>query len=147
MASLWRMAKLQMWRYLFSVYQKLHKNLHLMTSALILHRNWLASYGRNCLRSRKFGLPRPSSGFESKLQKRWYENKHTREKYRQFKMGVGTLFTITGRMNCSLSLAGRKINFILKFYLYLTMRKSDFFWFIVYVPAYYGASFRRDFVF
>jgi len=27
-----------------------------------------------------------------------------------FRSGVGNLFTITGRMNCALSLAGRKIN-------------------------------------
>jgi len=42
--------------------------------------------------------------------------------------GVENLFTITGRMNCGILLAGSKINyFILKFYLYPTMSKSDFF--------------------
>jgi len=45
----------------------------------------------------------------------------------RYRAGVGNLFTIKGRMKCVLSLAGRKINeFILKFYLYFTMRKSDF---------------------
>jgi len=34
-----------------------------------------------------------------------------------------------------------------KFYLYLTMRKSDFSWLTTEVPAYHGASFWRDFVF
>jgi len=42
-------------------------------------------------------------------------------------LGVGNLFIITGCINCGLSLAGHKINFILKFYLYVTMRKRDFF--------------------
>jgi len=40
---------------------------------------------------------------------------------------MGNLLPVTGRMNCSLSLAGRKLNFILKFYLFLTMR-SGFLW-------------------
>jgi len=60
---------------------------------------------------------------------------------------VGNIFTITDRMNCALSLEGRKINyFIQQFYHYLTMRKRDFSWLTVYVPAYHGASFRRNVV-
>jgi len=40
---------------------------------------------------------------------------------------VENFLTIMGRMNSSFSLAGRKsINFVLKFCLYLIMRKSDF---------------------
>jgi len=39
---------------------------------------------------------------------------------------VGSLFTITGRMNSALSWwTAKSATFILKFYLYLTMRKSD----------------------
>jgi len=45
---------------------------------------------------------------------------------------LGNLFTITSRMKCALSLEGRKsINFILKLYLYPTMRKRDFSWLTV----------------
>jgi len=45
-----------------------------------------------------------------------------------FKAEVRNVFTITGRMNCALSLAGRikSIDFIFKLYLYLTVKKSDF---------------------
>jgi len=43
------------------------------------------------------------------------------------KTRVGNQITIKGRMNCALSLACRKVNyFILKLYLYLTMKKSGF---------------------
>jgi len=41
-------------------------------------------------------------------------------------MGVGNIFTITGHMNCGISLAGRKINFILNLYLYLPKENKDF---------------------
>jgi len=40
--------------------------------------------------------------------------------------GMGNLITIAGRMNCALSLACHKINFILKFYLYLWGRVASF---------------------
>ena len=44
-----------------------------------------------------------------------------------FNTGVGNLFTITDRINCGLSLAGRKYQLsILKFYLCLTMRDGGF---------------------
>jgi len=32
------------------------------------------------------------------------------ESTQSFSAGIGNIFTITGRMNCALSLAGRKIN-------------------------------------
>jgi len=40
------------------------------------------------------------------------------------KPGVGNLFIITGRMNLASSLESCKINFILKFYLYLTFKET-----------------------
>jgi len=58
---------------------------------------------------------------------------------------MGTLLTITRRMNCALSLAGRKIN-ILKFCHYLKMRKGDFSWLTFWLPANDGASFWHDVV-
>ena len=46
--------------------------------------------------------------------------------------GVGNLFIITGCMKCALPLTDLKINwFFLKYYLYLTMKKSDFSWLTV----------------
>jgi len=42
--------------------------------------------------------------------------------------------------------AEKLINFILKFFLYLTMRTSDFSWLTTQVPAYHGASFWGDVV-
>jgi len=49
-----------------------------------------------------------------------------------FRAGVGSLFTITSHMNGALSLVGR-IDFILNFYVYLSMRKSDFSWITKYL--------------
>ena len=49
----------------------------------------------------------------------------------EFTPEMGNLFIIRGRTNCALSLVGRKINYILKFYLYLTMMKSVFSWFAI----------------
>jgi len=41
---------------------------------------------------------------------------------------VRNLFSLTGRLNCALSLVGRKINYFkIKFYLYLTVWKCDFY--------------------
>jgi len=52
---------------------------------------------------------------------------------------VENLFAVTGCKNGALSLAGHKINnFILKFYIYLTMRRSDFFWLTIWIPACHG---------
>jgi len=60
---------------------------------------------------------------------------------------VVNLITIAGRMNCSLSLAGRKFNwFYPKIIPLSTMRKSDLFWITIWVPAYDAASFWRDIV-
>jgi len=55
--------------------------------------------------------------------------------------GLGNLFAITGRRNCALSLAGQKINSVLKLYLYLTIRKSGLSKLTTSVPAYHGVLF------
>jgi len=46
---------------------------------------------------------------------------------------VGNLLAITGRVNCAFycGRAAKSINVILKFYVDLTMRKSDFSWLTV----------------
>jgi len=62
-----------------------------------------------------------------------------------YRSGLGNLFIITGRMNCALSLEDQnQLIFILKFYHYLTMRKSVFSWPTIQVNAYYRASFWHD---
>jgi len=69
---------------------------------------------------------------------------------------MGDLFTITGRMDFGISLAGRKNSLILYSFIfqrevrrkkYVSRSDRDFSWLTVYMSACHGVSFWRDVVF